>query len=260
MNTPDRPPGQGAPRSAAVARAIDVLRFLAANPAVPQTSADVAAGIGAVPSSTRNTCAALEEGGLIQRRDGGYELGWGLVELGSAYLSSFEQIRRFHRAAAESPLLTRELVQIAILDGIDVLYVARHEGRAPLQLSARVGDRFPAAFTAVGNALLAQMDDDEVRRAFAGSGPWAAAAAGVDVEELLGRLRSVRERGFAVDAGRVHAAVTGIAAAVPDKYSPERFAVGVSLVAQRPGEEELVRYGKAVQALAAQIASPTRRA
>ena len=246
----------GACPSGAVARAADILRFLAAHPAVPQTSADMAAGIGAVPSSTRNTCAALEEAGLIQRRDGGYELGWGLVELGSAYLSSFEQIRRFHRAAAESPLLTRELVQVAILDGTDVLYVARHEGRAPLQLSARVGDRFPAADTAVGNALLAQMDDDGVRQAFA-----AAARAGrVDLDDLIARLRAVRESGYAVDSGRVHPAVTGIAAAVPDRFSPERFAVGVSLVAQRPGKEELARYGKAVQVLASQIASPTRRA
>ena len=261
MNHLEGSTAQGAARSAAVSRAIAILRLLASRP-ISMTAADLAAGIGAVASSTRNTCAALEAGGLIQRRDGGYVLGWGLVELGGAYLSSFEQVRQFHRASAESRLLKGELIQIAILDGTDVLYVARHEGRAPLQLSARVGDRFPAAATAVGNALLAQMGDDEVRLNFAGGNGSAmgTAKAPVDVDELIDSLHLARERGYAVDPGRVHPAVTGIAAVVPDQSSPERFAVGVSLVGQRPSDEDLARYGKAIQTLASQTASPTRRA
>jgi DNA-binding IclR family transcriptional regulator len=79
------------------------------------------------------------------------------------------------------------------------------------------------------------------------------------VEELIARLALVRERGYAVDVGGVHAAVTGIAAAVPEAGSSPRFAVGVSLIAARPDEEDLRCYGKAVQTVAAQIALPTRR-
>jgi DNA-binding IclR family transcriptional regulator len=245
----------------AVTRAIELLEFLAANPAGPVSLTDLAKGIGAARSSTRNVCGALEAGGLIQRRDGGYQLGRRLVEFGGAYLASFDQIREFYRACAESPLLARELVQVAILDGADVLYVARHEGRAPLQLSARIGDRFPAALTAVGNALLAPLSEGEIRQRFSGTTGFEARTPRSvrNVEELIEQLATVRERGYAIDFGGVHPAVTGIAASVPEAGGSPRFAVGVSLIATRAGDEDLARYGKAIQTVAAQIAPPARR-
>ena len=245
----------------AVSRAIELLEFLSNNPSGPVSLTDLAKGIGAARSSTRNICGALEVGGLIQRRDGGYQLGRRLVEFGGAYLSSFDQIREFYRACAESPLLGRELVQVAILDGTDVLYVARHEGRAPLHLSARIGDRFPAALTAVGNALLAPLGEEGVRERFSGARGFETRTPRSvrNVDELIAQLDAVRERGYAVDFGGMHPAVTGIAAAVPEAGSAPRFAVGVSLIATRPDDDVLARYGKAVQTAAAQIAVPTRR-
>ncbi|MDQ4501195.1 IclR family transcriptional regulator [Sinomonas sp. ASV322] len=245
----------------AVSRAIEVLEFLAGHSAAPVSLTDIARGIGAARSSTRNICSALEDGGLIQRRDGGYQLGRRLVEFGGAYLSSFDQIREFYRACAESPLLSRELVQVAIMDGTDVLYVARHEGRSPLHLSARIGDRFPAALTAVGKALLASLGEPSVRARFGASGDLGPGTARSvrTVDELIRQLGAVRERGYAVDIGEVHPAVVGVAAAVPEVGSAPRFAVGVSLIAARPDDAALERYGKAVRTIAAQIAAPARR-
>ena len=246
----------------AVTRAIGLLEFLADNAAAPVTLTELAEGIGAARSSTRNICSALELGGLVQRRDGGYQLGRRLVEFGGAYLSSFDQLGEFYRACAESPLLARELVQVAILDGTDVLYVARHEGRAPLHLSARIGDRFPAALTAVGRALLAPLSDRDVRLRFAGAGAFEARTERSvrNSEELIAHLGAARDRGYAVDFGGMHPAVTGVAAAVPEAASTPRFAVGVSLIATRPDEVDLARYGQAIRLVAAQIAVPARRA
>ncbi|WP_415853526.1 IclR family transcriptional regulator [Sinomonas sp. G460-2] len=256
--------GELADRSPApsVSRAIELLEYLADNSTAPVGLTELARGIGAARSSTRNICGALELGGLIQHRDGGYQLGRRLVEFGGAYLSSFDQLGEFYRACAESSDLARELVQVAILDGTDVLYVARHEGRAPLHLSARIGDRFPAASTAVGNALLSPLSDGEVRLRYAGAGAFEASPArGTrNVEELIVQLGAVRDRGFAVDYGGMHPAVTGVAAVVPETVSAPRFAVGVSLIARRPDEFDLARYGKAVRIVAAQIAVPARRA
>ncbi|MCH6470161.1 IclR family transcriptional regulator [Sinomonas terrae] len=246
--------------AAAVTRGIELLEFLARSHG-PLSLADLAKGIGAARSSTRNVCIALEAGGLIQRTDGGYLLGWRLVELGGAHLSSFDQIREFYRACSESPLLGHELVQVAVLEGsTDVLYVARHEGRAPLQLSAGFGDRFPAALTAVGQALLALLGDRELghrfsdTRVFEAGTQWRVR----NLEQLVVRLGEVRARGYAVDHGGVHPAVTGIAAAVPGPGVP-RFAVGVSLIGIRADGEDLAQYGKAVRTMAAQMALPTGR-
>ncbi|WP_138418262.1 IclR family transcriptional regulator [Sinomonas gamaensis] len=245
------PKGEPGP-APAVSRAIELLGLMARHPSVPMTVTELAREIGAARSSTRNICTALEAGGLVQHCDGGYRLGQRLVEFGGAYLYSFEQVKAFHEACAESALLARELVQAAILDGTEVLYVARHEGRAPLSLSAHVGDRLPAARTAVGIALLANLPDDALRRMFASgqSGP----------EGLLSKIRPARDRGFAIEAGSIHPAVVGVAAAVPSHASSPGFAVGVSLVGVRPTPEDLARYGRAVQSIAAQMARPARRA
>lgn len=242
---------KGEPGAApAVSRAIELLGLMARHPSVPMTVTELARGIGAARSSTRNICTALEAGGLVQPCDGGYRLGQRLVEFGGAYLYSFEQVKAFHEACAESALLARELVQAAILDREDVLYVARHEGRAPLSLSAHVGDRLPAARTAVGIALLATLPDEALSRIFAPAVR----------DGLLSRLRLARARGFAVEAGGIHGAVVGVAAAVPGDASSPGFAVGVSLVGVRPSPEDLARYGKAVQSIAAQMARPASSA
>jgi DNA-binding IclR family transcriptional regulator len=68
-----------------------------------------------------------------------------------------------------SPVL-RELVQIshetaslAILDGLDVVFVARFESMHRLRMSEAVGSRCPAYCTALGKAILAALPDEELR-------------------------------------------------------------------------------------------------
>ena len=76
-------------------------------------------------------------------------------------------MREFYRLCEDSPVLSRRLVQIALLDGTRVLYLAVHEGRERFALSASVGDRYPASATAVGTALLAGLTDAELEARFA---------------------------------------------------------------------------------------------
>ena len=95
---------------------------------------DIARGIGAAKSSTSNLCQVLEDGRMISRTATGYVLGRRTVELGGAYIARFNQIREFYDYCTASPLLSHEVVQIAMLDGTEVLYLARHEGRAPMRL------------------------------------------------------------------------------------------------------------------------------
>lgn len=217
----------------AVTRSIRILGLLADAHGRALALSDIARAIGAAKSSTSNLCAVLEENGLIQRRDGGYVLGRRTVELGGAYIASFDQVREFYRLSAESPLLSHELMQIAVLDGTEVLYLARHEGRAPLRLTASIGDRFPAAPTAVGNALLAQLSVDEVAARFSGadSFPRRTERSTATLEQLQAKLELVRSRGYAIDEGEVHPGVVGVARLIPPRASGEAsLAIGVSLV------------------------------
>ncbi|WP_445286245.1 IclR family transcriptional regulator domain-containing protein [Arthrobacter sp. Hiyo1] len=55
--------------------------------------------------------------------------------------------------------MSREAARLALLDGTDVLYLARYEGTNPIRLTANIGDRFPAHVTATGKAVLSTLPD-----------------------------------------------------------------------------------------------------
>ena len=247
----------------AVTRAVLILALLADARGVPVPLAEMARGIEAAKSSTSNICVVLEEAGLVQRRETGYVLGRRTVELGGAYLASFDQVREFYRVCTESPVLSHELVQIAVLDGVDVVYLARHEGRAPLRLTAGVGDRFPAAVTAVGNALLATLSDDEVRARFGTHPdlPHLTERSTTSIDGLLAKLRATRERGYSLDEGEVFPNVVGMAVAVPARLSGEKvLALGVSTLDSpvRPilSEGRRARVLAALREAAEQLSNP----
>ena len=225
----------------AVGRAVRVLGLLAEARGRPLGISDIARALGIAKSSMSNLLVALEEGRLVERTDAGYLLGRRTVELGGAYLATFDQVREFYKVCGESPVLNRELVQLAVLDRTEVLYLARHEGRAPLRLSAGIGDRYPASLTAVGKALLARLTPAEVAVRFAdpASRPRWTERSETSLEGLQRDLAGVRERGWSLDEGQVHPLVVGVAMAVPPRASGEQtFAVGVSMISSTPTDPE----------------------
>jgi IclR family transcriptional regulator, blcABC operon repressor len=233
--------GGGSPAPAA-ARAVAILTLLAEAHGAPLGLAEIARALGIAKSSTFNLCAVLEDGGLVQRGDAGYTLGRRTVELGGAYLATFDQVREFYKICSDSDRLSHELLQIAVLDGTDVLYLARHEGRAPLRLSASIGDRYPASVTAVGNALLALLDPDEVAARFAEPRtlPALTDRSTTTLAGLQKKLAATRRRGYAIDDGEVHPSVYGVAMVIPPRASGEApLSIGVSMM--KPASTEADR-------------------
>ena len=218
----------------AVTRALSILRLLADSRGEPISLADIARGIGAAKSSTSNLCQALEEDEMIARRPTGYVLGRRNVELGGAFIAQFNQLREFYLFCESAPLLSQEVVQIAMLHDTDAVYLARHEGRATMRLTASIGSRFPAAPTAIGNALLTRLSDAEIVERFRGSQhfPQLTETSVRTVPALLGKVRAARECGYAVDDSEVHPGIYGVAVVLPPWTSGDQpLAMGTSLMA-----------------------------
>ncbi|MDY7542227.1 MULTISPECIES: IclR family transcriptional regulator [unclassified Cryobacterium] len=244
----------------AVLKAVRILDLLALSPGRARSLSDIARELGIAKSSTSNLCASLEEGGLIRRSGGGYLLGRRAVELGSAYLAGFDQIREFYRICEESEVLTTQLVQIAMLDGARVLYLAAYEGRERFPLSAGVGDRYPSSATAVGTVLLAELPPDEVEALYADPNRLVTFTdrSTKDLETLQRKLKMTRERGYAIDEGEIHLSVVGLAVLVPSTRSGEpSFGIGASLVHPNDSPEERARVLAALRVAAAELTRPT---
>jgi DNA-binding IclR family transcriptional regulator len=161
--------------------------------------------------------------------------------LGGAYLRSFDQVREFYRLTGSSEGLSGELVNLAILDGVDAIYIARHEGAAPLRLSAGVGDRLPAALTAVGAALLGSLAPEDVARRFKGyRWPRLTERSTTSLAGLKRKLAADRGRGYALDQGESTPGVIGIGLPVPPaRPGAQAWGLGVSLIVGPGAEDDL---------------------
>jgi DNA-binding IclR family transcriptional regulator len=98
----------------------------------------------------------------LRRHGRDYELGMRLVELGSLAVHQ----DRLHGAAQpflhELHRATGLVVHLAVLDGLDVVYLEKIAGGLGAAIPTRVGGRQPAHCTAVGKALLAFSDPDKL--------------------------------------------------------------------------------------------------
>ncbi|MBX3310378.1 MAG: IclR family transcriptional regulator [Cryobacterium sp.] len=243
----------------ALSRGVQILEILSDAGARPTTLSEIARALGAAKSSTSNLCVVLEDAGLIKRAGAGYVLGHRTLEFGGTYLRTFNELREFYRFCAESRTLSQEVVQIAMLDKRDVIYLARHEGQAPLRLTASIGERFPAAPTAVGNALLATRPPQEIEQLFNDPSAFPSRTENSvrNLEELKARLVLVRERGYASEDGSVHPGLSGIAVRVPPRSSSSpALAVGCTFITAMTSETRRSEIVDDLHALAQTLTNP----
>ncbi|MCL4495617.1 MAG: IclR family transcriptional regulator [Firmicutes bacterium] len=125
-----------------------------------------------------------------------------------------------------------QTVQMAVLDGQDVLYVAKAESHRPLQMASYVGSRLPAYATGLGKALLATLTDSRLRTIFPQE-PWPAFTKNTITryDELIQKLKHIREQGFAEDMGEYSPDIRCIAYPVLGLENRGVAAVSVSVSA-----------------------------
>jgi DNA-binding IclR family transcriptional regulator len=222
----------------AVTRAVAILDLLAERNGAPAGVSDLARALGLPKSSTANLCISLCDAGLLTRREGGFALGRKLAELGGRYLSTVNGVAEFYESCRQSSLLAVETVRASVLDGLEVLYVARHDGTAPLRLTAGIGDRFPATCTATGKAMLATLDPAVLQDRLRGMTvlPVLTPRSLATVADLNAELVEIRGQGWAIDDEETTLGVTCLAVPVGDPGTPARFAISVSVLTQRLGD------------------------
>jgi IclR family pca regulon transcriptional regulator len=173
-NSPERrealPTGPRQPRSSqSLERGLSVLSaFRSDRPLIGTTELANELNLGV--STTHRYIATLARLGYLEqdpvtRR---YRLGLRVVDLGFAAINSMElrQVASPHLQRLSNE--TGFTVNMAILDGAEVVYVDRYRSTRPgqrhIDLNLHVGARLPAYCTSLGKALLAYLDLDERRR------------------------------------------------------------------------------------------------
>jgi IclR family transcriptional regulator, pca regulon regulatory protein len=141
-------------------RGLAVIRSFDATSAV-QTLSDVARQTGLSRATARRLLLTLERLGYVRADGRTFELTPKVLDLGYAYLSSLNipQIAQPYLEALSEELA--ESVSVAVLDGCDVIYVARVPTKHIMTIAVGLGTRLPAWCTSMGRVLLAALPSDE---------------------------------------------------------------------------------------------------
>ena len=192
---------------------------------------ELAARLGLGKSTVHRLVATLAAERLLDKdpATGRYRLGLALYELGTNVTEHVD----LHQAAL--PVLTTlrhttgEMVHVAVLDGLEVIYVERLESHHLMPIFRTVGHRLPAHWTSSGKVLLAALPRDDLLKRLAGVQLEARTARTItELPALLEELDKVAQRGWASNEQEGHEGVVSVGA--PLRGPDRRVIASVSVV------------------------------
>jgi DNA-binding IclR family transcriptional regulator len=159
-----------------------------------------------------------------------YRLGMPLFQLGTAFAGRLDLVREAGSVARDVAAACDEAVHVAVLDGVDVVYLVKVDSTHPVRMVSGVGLRLPAHCTAVGKVLLASLGPEELDAILAKDDlPGMTPDSITDPDRLRAHLDRVRAEGVAVDVGESDSAMRCVAAAVRDHSGAVVAAMSVSV-------------------------------
>ena len=205
--------------------------------------------LGLATSTVHRMLATLADERLLERgsSSGGYRLGLAIFDLGASVATS----RDLHEAAlpvmATLRATTGETVQLAVLDGLESVYIDRLESPHTVRIFSRVGTRLPATTTSTGKVLLAALPPDELSARLAGWEPRRITPHTiVDVSTLRARLTEAAERGWAENLEESRVGVVSVGAPVHDAGGAVVAALSVAAPTDRAGPAAMRRVRASV--------------
>ncbi|MER5278208.1 IclR family transcriptional regulator [Streptomyces sp. NPDC002809] len=174
----------------------------------------------------------------IPDQPGRYRLGVRTYQLGSRYAEQLDLAAEGQQVARQVAETCGETVHVAILEGADVIYIAKVDSTHAVRMVSAAGRKLPAHCTSVGKMLLAALPGRELDARLDGLELTAMTPDSItDEGELRAALDSVRERGIAVEHRESNPDVSCVAAPVRDRSGRVVAALSVSVPVIRWSEE-----------------------
>ncbi|MEV0941872.1 IclR family transcriptional regulator [Micromonospora wenchangensis] len=199
------------------------------SPASPALTLSELARRAGLPLSTvhRRVAELLAWGALERGGDGRYRIGLRLWEVGSLAPRGLG-LREVALPVMEDLYeVTHENVQLAVRQGLELVFIERIAGRRAVPVRTRVGGRFALHATGVGLVLLAHAPAEVQERVLAGPLERYTALTVTDPGRLRRCLAEVRRVGYAVSDRQVTMDALSVAAPV---RAPEGVVAALSLV------------------------------
>jgi len=237
-----------------LARGLSVIRAFGHGAEV--VSIAEAARLGGMSRAAARRCLhTLSVLGYVSGSAGSYRLAPKVLALGYAYLGSAPVAR------AAQPVLERvadrlhESCSLSVLDGDEIVYVARAATRRILSVGLSVGSRLPVYCTSMGRVLIAFASDAERSVYLARVRPVRHTPHTiVDREGLRSEIARVREAGYAIVDQELEIGLRSLAVPVRRPDQSVAAAMNVGVQATRVDRDTMVReYLPVLQSAAEEI-------
>jgi IclR family pca regulon transcriptional regulator len=221
-------------------RGISVLRSFDADNA-SQTLSDVAKRTGLTRATARRLLLTLTTLGYASTDGRNFTLTPSVLDLGYAYLSSLNIQQIAQPFLEELSNEVHESSSISVLDGSDVVYVARIPTSRIMTIALGIGTRLPAHCTSMGRVLLAELSGEQLSERLAVPIEGRTEFTITDPVELERELARIREQGWALIDQELEIGLRSIAAPLRDSSGRAIAAMNVSTHAGRTDVDEIHR-------------------
>lgn len=193
--------------------------LLAFDEHLPQPSlSELSAKTGLSRPAVRRILLTLERLGYVEQRPGRWALTPRVLSIGQHYTAThaLTELAKPHLLTIMEQ--TQESASLAVLDGADVVYVARVQVRRIMSIHVDVGARVAAHATGMGHTLMSEHSPRELRHRL-GEGPFQRFTPHtiVDMETLQQRLSQVRTQGYALADSELEVGLLSVSVPVRDR-------------------------------------------
>jgi IclR family pca regulon transcriptional regulator len=206
-----------------------------------QSVADVARRTGLSRAAVRRLLMTLESLGYAESVGRVYRLKIRVLKLGFSYLSSTSLPTIAQPILEQVTEAVHESSSLSVLDGDEIVYLARSAAKRVMSVGLSVGSRLPAYCTSMGRVLLAALPEAEL----------AAYLERVDLKALTPKtitdkarvadiILRVKTEGFALTDEELELGLRSIAVAVRSRQNRVVAAMNIGVHAARVSNAEMI--------------------
>lgn len=199
-----------------------------------QTLSEVAELTGLTRATTRRVLLTLLELGYVHQANRQFSLTPKVLDLGYSFLSSFQVVELAQKPMERLVDQVKESSSMSVLDGSEIVYVARVPTTRIMTIALALGSRLPVYPTSMGRALLSGAPEDVTERyitetEFEKLTPHTV----TDKQRFREILQEVRQQGYALVDQELEEGVRSIAAPITNGRGEVIAAMNVSCHAAR---------------------------
>ncbi len=205
------------------------------------TLSEAAAASGLTRAAARRVLRTLAGLGYVAQDGRAFSLAPRILELGFAYLSTQTWIDRAAPPMKELSHALQESCSAAILQGPEIVYVARMP--APhriMSTTIAVGTRLTAFYTSLGRVQLGYLAEDDLRARLAAAPTIRPTPRTiVDPEQLLARIRDDHAHGYSIVDEELEQGLRSVAVPIVTRAGVNVGAINLSAHASRTNPADL---------------------